>query len=222
MDLQELLADQPSLHTNEYGLPANYAPNEQVLHALLSYLKPGMQTLETGSGYSTIAFAIAQTHHTSISPYANEQECIRAYMSSKNIGSDTVFVTNGSDIALASPGVVPAVLDFVLIDGAHRFPFAIIDFHYTEAQIKIGGMLCVDDVDMPSVRILYQYLLGEKEWKLVSLVKNTAFFERLSFAVVEADWKAQQINKRFKQMGALKSKVPQPIKLLLKKLFLKA
>ena len=64
--------------------------------------------------------------------------------------------------------------------------------------------------------------MGEKEWKLVSLVKNTAFFERVSFAVVEADWKAQQINKRFKQMGALKSKIPQPIKLLVKKLFLKA
>jgi hypothetical protein len=83
-------------------------------------------------------------------------------------------------------------------------------------------MLCVDDVDMPSVRILYQYLLGENEWKLVSLVKNTAFFERVNFAVIDADWKAQQINKRFKQMGALKSKVPQPIKTLLKKLFLKA
>lgn len=216
MTLQKLLSDIPSLHSDEKGLSANYAINEKVLTAIFDLLKPGMHTLETGSGHSTIVFAMAGAKHLSISPYADEQERIREYMRAVNITSQVQFITDGSDRALPALQLAPGSVDFVLIDGAHRFPFACIDFHYTGLLLKIGGILCLDDVDMPSVRILYKYLLGEKEWRLTKKIKHTAFFTRTAPTIVYSDWQGQQMNSRFKKLGLLKAGMSKPVKKWLK------
>ena len=206
MDIEQLIAEKPLLHTDEKGLPVDYSINVNVLRALNLYLKPGMHTLETGSGHSTIVFASIGTHHISISPYADEQARIQQYLDSKLIGNNPRFLTGSSDQILPITDL-PAVLDFVLIDGAHRFPFAMIDFHYTEAKIPVGGILCVDDVHMPSVKILFQFLQIEQEWKLLQRVKHTAFFKRVAPTVIYSDWQGQAMNGFFKKFSALKGKI---------------
>ena len=70
-------------------------------------------------------------------------------------------------------------MDFVFIDGAHAFPIACIDFHYTEYRLKVGGIMGVDDIFMPSVRILYDFLCAEDDWELVETISDTAFFRLL-------------------------------------------
>ena len=206
MDIEQLIAEKPLLHTDENGLPVDYSINVTVLRALNHYLKPEMHTLETGSGHSTIVFASIGTHHISISPYADEQARIQQYLTSKSIGSGIKFLTGSSDKILPNT-VLPPILDFVLIDGAHRFPFAMIDFHYTESKIPVGGILCVDDVHMPSVKILYRFLQVEQEWELLQRVKNTAFFKRVAPTVIYSDWQGQAMNGFFKKFSALKGKI---------------
>jgi len=203
MDIEQLIAEKPLLHTDENGLPVDYSINVNVLRALQHYLKPGMHTLETGSGHSTIVFACINTQHISISPYADEQKRIQQYLDSKSIGFNTKFLTGSSDEILPITDL-PAVLDFVLIDGAHRFPFAMIVFHYTASKIPVGGILCVDDVHMPSVKILYQFLQIEQEWVLLQRVKNTTFFKRVAPTLIYADWQGQAMNGFFKKFSALR------------------
>jgi hypothetical protein len=51
-----------------------------------------------------------------------------------------------------------ADIQLAFIDGAHRFPLPQVDFHYIEPGIVVGGLLAVDDCDMPSVKVLCDFL----------------------------------------------------------------
>jgi hypothetical protein len=83
----------------------------------------------------------------------------------------------------------------VLIDGAHRFPFPIVDWHYTQHRVPVGGIVIVDDYVMPSVRILYDFLSGEDEWELIDAFAVTAFFRRVKPTINTWNWADQRINK---------------------------
>jgi hypothetical protein len=216
MTVQQLISDNPKLHSGADGGPANFAVAPSVLRAIAGYIKPGMRTLETGSGHTTIVFAMGGAEHTSISPYADEQGRIGEYLAQHGIAGKVQFLTDSSDIALTKTDhLVPEWLDFVFIDGAHRYPFPCIDYHFTEGRIKVGGILCVDDVHMPSVRILYDFLRLEKCWELDQKIKNTAFFRRVAPTVVVSDWQAQGINASYKQMSEWKGAVKRSVKKML-------
>ncbi len=215
MNLEKLISDNPALHLDVDGTLVNWAVTAKVLKAISGFLKPGMVTLETGSGHTTIAFGMAGTHHICISPFEDEQQRIKDYLDANGIKHSIRFLTGSSDTLLAAPGTVPAELDFVFIDGAHRFPFPCIDFHFTEEKLKVGGIMCVDDVHMPSVRLLYRFLLKEREWELVEKVKNTAFFKRMKPTVVHSDWQGQAMNSQFKKMEELKTPIKKTIRKLI-------
>lgn len=50
------------------------------------------------------------------------------------------------------------ILDFVFIDGDHRFDYTLLDFFYTALMLKIGGVIVVDDIKMSGVRDVIDYL----------------------------------------------------------------
>jgi len=195
MSIERLLADKPQLHTWSSGAAASWAVSPDVLTFLHSRLKPGMVTLETGSGHTTVVFAIARTRHTCITPAENEAQAIRAYCAKIGIEPQVRFIHASSDAALADPATVQEPLDLVFIDGAHRFPLPCIDFHYTERHLKVGGLLGVDDCTMPSVKVLCDFLEGEDEWKQVERIGNTAFYERVRETRIVSDWQGQKMNR---------------------------
>jgi hypothetical protein len=193
--IERLIDESPSLHAWPDGRPANWSVAPQVLRYLHDCLEPGWTTLETGAGQTTLAFAIAGTHHVCITPDCTEAKLIRAYCAAHGIEDRVTFIHESSDVALASGRAVPEALDFVLIDGAHRFPFPIIDWHYTERRLRVGGIVAVDDFPMPSVRILHDFLMGEDEWELIKQFQVTSFFRRRRQTVSVWDWADQKINK---------------------------
>lgn len=195
MSLEQLLRDKPQLHVWSDGRSASWAVSPEVLRFMHGVLKPRMRTLETGSGHTTVVFAIAGTDHVCVTPSKREPELISQYCASIGIEPRIRFIERPSDEALPEPQAVPQELDFVFIDGAHRFPLPCIDFHYTESKIKVGGLLGVDDCSMPSVRLLHDFLEGEDEWRKVEQIGNTAFFERTRETKIVSDWRGQQMNK---------------------------
>jgi predicted O-methyltransferase YrrM len=193
--IEKLLADRPHFHAWPDGKPANWAVAPDVLRFIAEQVSPGMNTLETGAGHTTVAFCIAGTHHVSVTPDEEQAGRIRAYLDGLGIDHDLTFIHRSSDMVLPSGDGVPERLDFVLIDGAHRFPFPIIDWHFTEGRIPVGGMVAVDDFRMPSVRILHDFLHGEDDWELVREFQVTSFFRRARKTENVWDWADQNINK---------------------------
>jgi hypothetical protein len=198
--LEQLIADRPSFHAWPDGAPANWSVATAVLRFLSEQLKPGMATLETGAGQTTAAFAIAGTQHICVTPDTAQVERIRSYLKGLSIAHAVTFLTESSDVALASGKGIPDRLDVVLIDGAHRFPFPIVDWHYTQDRVPVGGIVAVDDFVMPSVRILYDFLILEEDWELIRAFEVTAFFRRVKRTENVWDWADQTINRPHLEM----------------------
>jgi hypothetical protein len=190
------LTDRPQFHRLSDGKPTSWALPEPVLRYMRQHLGPGMRTLETGAGYSTVIFAVSGADHICVTPAENEKTEILSYLQNFDVPVRVKFAVGFSETVL--PAICPELreLDFVFIDGAHRFPMPVLDFHYAASRLKIGGLLGVDDVHIPSVKVLYDFLAGEEDdWQLVHEVEHTAFFKRLLNTKVASDWQGQKMNR---------------------------
>jgi hypothetical protein len=215
MEIDKLLKDNPSFHVWGDGSPANFGVSDQVVKYMLHKLKPGLASLETGSGKSTFAFLMAGCKHISIAPDPGEEERIRKYCTENNIKADFTFIADSSAEVLPALCKTIHALDFVFIDGAHRYPYAEIDYHFTEKKLNVGGYMVVDDIHLPSVRNLFVFLKREKNWRLDTVIDKTAFFIKTGEEVLINDWQNQGINRFFLVYSNFKVRVKNFIKTIL-------
>jgi len=194
--LETFLNECPKFHRYD-GVLTNWGIHPETLRFLYTMLTPEMSTLETGCGYSTVVFSIAGTRHTCITPDAEEATRVQRYCAELGLGKNITFLIGSSDDVLKTHDSIPGELDVIIIDGAHRFPFPILDWHYTANRLKPGGVVAIDDFMMPSVHVLYQFLTMEEEWQLVRALHNTAFFRKLREPDSSGDWQHQKINKAY-------------------------
>ena len=117
--VERLISDLPQFHS---WSRERLMIGRDVLRFLRDNLRPSMHTLETGAGYTTVVFAIAETQHVCITPYREETESIRNYCREHDIKDTITFIHESSDIALPLGTNIPEEIDFISIDGAHRFP----------------------------------------------------------------------------------------------------
>jgi hypothetical protein len=123
-----------------------------------------MTTLETGCGASSIVFAAGGSVHTAISPDAEEHARVREWCAERAIDTGRVnFIAESSDTALAGAGP-PATLDLVLVDGAHHFPFPALDWFNTARRLSVGGVMVLDDANLPSVHTVVRFLRASPSW----------------------------------------------------------
>jgi Methyltransferase domain len=152
-------------------------------------LEPEMTTLETGSGASTVVFAASACSHVAISPSQDEHDRIKRYCDEVEISTDRVrFIAESSDVALTSVWE-PRPLDLVLIDGAHGFPFPILDWLYTAPHLRIGGRVLVDDAYQATVNLLARFLRSSPSWELEAVLGHrTPCYRKLDDAPLRAEW----------------------------------
>jgi len=203
MTLQQLLQDAPAIHGGSDG-------NELLTHGLLEEalrlldreVRPGSRTLETGSGYSTILFAMKGAEHTCVVPNQAEIDRILAYCDRRAIdASRLTFCVDTSERVL--PELDTGRLDLVLIDGSHSFPQVFIDWFYTAEALKVGGHLLVDDVHLWTGRVLRDFLVAEPEWTLVDeLGGRTAVIRKVGEVDPDRLWMDQPYVVKKTRLGA--------------------
>jgi hypothetical protein len=143
-------------------------------------VRPGMATLETGCGASSIVFAAAGTDHTVVSPAADEHDAIRAWCAEHDIeAAGLTFLAESSDTALTGSWN-PAPLDLVLVDGAHLFPFPALDWFNTARHLRVGGRVVLDDANLPSVNTVVRFLRSSPSWEFEGAISyRTVCFRKL-------------------------------------------
>jgi hypothetical protein len=179
------------------GLHAGGAEYWGLAWAALEWLerevRPGMATLETGSGASTLVFAAGGAEHEAVTPAADEEQRFRAECERRGIdGSRVLFRLGLSHEVLPQLDARP--LDLVLIDGAHGFPYPILDWWFVAAQLKVGGRMLLDDAYMPPVRALVDALRAQPQWELEEPASfRTAVVRKLAEGGPSFDWEGERI-----------------------------
>src|SRR5437588_10677325 len=95
MDVDGLLADPPSLHTDGAGWATSYSLPDAALRLLGRLVGPGSRTLETGNGVSTLVFALRGARHTCVTPDVASVERIRAWCAERGVSLAGVEVEVG-------------------------------------------------------------------------------------------------------------------------------
>lgn len=162
----QLRADPPPLHASGAVCAGLHWA---ALEWLERTLEPGWGTLETGAGMSTMVFAACGTEHEVVTPAADEPERVTAECRERGISTHGVrFRIGPSHDVLAAWQARP--LDLVLLDGAHGFPYPILDWWYVMPHLKNGGLLVLDDAYMGGVRTLLEYLGSRPAWQIEEAV----------------------------------------------------
>ncbi len=166
----------------------------EVLKFIVERVRPGDRTVETGSGYSTVAFAIAGSEHTAVSPAPWEHERIRRWCDERGISLSNVSIREGFSQEVL-PGLGPESLDFVLIDGDHSFPTVFVDYWYTASRLRPGGLLVVDDTQIRTGDVLCEFLEAEADtgrWRTECRFPTTAVFMKMTEQLIDLQgWAAQ-------------------------------
>ena len=191
---ESLLNEKPKFHNDGKGNPISWNTNTRLLNFLDTYLEPGMRTLETGSGYSTVLFIGKKCFHTAISPAQSEFERVSDFCKKHNLSlADVTFIAGNSTDHL--PLLNEGNLDVFFIDGAHRFPFPVVDWFYGTKILKQGGIAIVDDTDIISCFILQSFLAQDDHWETVLIDKDFSIFRKLDSHDYPGDWPDQIFSK---------------------------
>jgi predicted O-methyltransferase YrrM len=188
----ELRASPPRLH----GEAEFWGLAWEALAFIERAVQPGMATLETGAGASTIVFAARGADHEALTPSADEAERITAECERRGISTERVRFRIGS-----SPDVLRTwegrPLDLVLVDGAHAFPYPTLDWWFLAPHLKVGGLMLLDDAYMPPVAAVVDHVRGSAAWRLEEPASfRTAVARKLAEEVPEPEWKGERIGGR--------------------------
>ena len=215
--INRLLEDPPMLHrphdlvdpTNdpaaEDGLVSYWGIQGSFLRLMAEMVTPESLTLETGSGLSTVCFAIIGSQHFCVSPFQKEHSRIRRYCSEHQISTERIrFIPMRSDAALPSLDLGGRKLDFALIDGSHTFPEPIIDYYYVNDHLKVGGKLAIDDLSISSVGILHKFLITDPAYELVKIdAQKTGIYRKVGDTHYPYGWSDQRYNSKFPDFSYL-------------------
>jgi predicted O-methyltransferase YrrM len=186
----QLRRDPPGLHASgsEYwGLAW------EALEWLEREVRRGMATLETGSGASTLVFAAAGAEHEAVTPAADEEGRFRGEAERRGVDASRVAFRIGLSHEVL-PQLEPRALDLVLVDGAHGFPYPILDWWYVAQRVKIGGRVLLDDAYMPPVRALVDALRADPSWAVEDAASfRTAVVRKLADGLPGFDWEGERI-----------------------------
>jgi 8-oxo-dGTP pyrophosphatase MutT (NUDIX family) len=155
---------------------------------LEDHVEPGMETLETGAGLSTIVFAASGATHIVVTPEAAEEAAVRAACEEFGISAERVeFVIGPSEEVL--PVLPKRELDLALIDGAHGFPYAILDWWQVGRRLRLGGRIVLDDAYLPPVLAILDGLRGVPSWRVEGPISDrTVVIQKLSDELPPGVW----------------------------------
>lgn len=138
------------------------------------------QTLETGLAYGCSAIYIlsaveknsGSSLHVAIDPYQFTDPEGKGY---NGIGIDAIETLGwGSSVKFIQDRSLPALsrllengnkIDFMFIDGDHRFDGAFIDFILGDKILDVGGIIVLDDLWMPSIQKLCGFIENNMQYK---------------------------------------------------------
>jgi hypothetical protein len=173
-----VVASPPNIHRGGKGV---WMTEESCYEFMARQVRPGWRTLETGCGVSTVLFAGWGCDHLCVVPVPEQRDGILEYCTEHEIEQGSLsFDLRGSEVALPELPA-EAVYDLVFIDGSHGFPLPIIDWFYGAGHLREGGVVILDDRQLPQVNLLVEWFLDrDPRWESLQSTSKWAAYRRHS------------------------------------------
>jgi predicted O-methyltransferase YrrM len=152
---------------------------------------------ETGCGASTLLLSHLSENHTVFSlDVAASMTNIRL---SPLLRSGVVAFVEGPSQRTLPRHEFSEKLQLVLLDGPHAYPFPDLEYYYLYPHLETGALLILDDIQIPTIHHLFDFLRHDRMFHLDEVVRNTAFFTRTAEPTLDPEgdgWQAQRYNER--------------------------
>ena len=170
------------------------------------------RSTETGWGKSTLLFSAISEHHTCFTLGTEnnaDANSLAAVQQSPLFNASTVeFILGPSQRTLPTHNFERR-LQLVFIDGPHGYPFPELEYYFFYPHLAEEGLLILDDIHIPTIARLYEFLKEEAMFEHIGDVMTTAFFRRTSAPLFDQygdGWWLQNYNKkRFPKLNAIYS-----------------
>lgn len=136
-------------------------------------------SVETGSGVSTLLFSHLSEHHT-VFAVDGGNGSVSNIRQSPLLCQDVVTFVEGPTQATLPQHQFTETIGLILIDGPHGYPFPDLEYYFLYPHLEAGGLLILDDIHIHTVHNLFQFLRRDTMFDLDKVVGTTAFFTRTS------------------------------------------
>jgi hypothetical protein len=202
MEFEAYLEALPNLHSWDGGKNWNTGGfGKEHLAPLRQFLidQQVSRIVETGAGNSTITFLLSRPAEVlSIAPDADLFGRIEAFCSGQGIP-----LAPWRKITGPSQWELPRIaterkgqFDFALLDGCHGWPIVFIDYFYTNAMVRPGGYLMLDDVGLHSIAELVRFLKEQPGHEVALDLGKAIVFKRTIRDGNWSEWNSQPYIKR--------------------------
>lgn len=187
--LGQIMDAPPNVHD---GAPGGvWKASGSAYEFIARHLPGNATTLETGLGISTVLFSQWSKQHVCIVGSGDQVERLREYFASRDLDDSRVrFEVGTSDLVL--PNLEVDNIDMFLIDGGHGFPHPAIDWYYGSLRLSDGGIVVVDDVQLPAVHdYLIDFLDKDPRWSNLGGDHKWQAFKKSGAFSVREEWTGQ-------------------------------
>lgn len=149
-------------------------------------------TIEVGCAYGISSLYIcaataqyANSSHTIVDAFQTEWKNI-GILNLKRAGFTSFeLIEKLSEIALPQLLEKNKKYDFAFIDGWHTFDHVMIDFFYINRMLEVGGVITFHDLDMPSQKKLFRYILNYPCYTFLDSVKEESTSKTVNVRIKE-------------------------------------
>ncbi|MBK8455891.1 MAG: class I SAM-dependent methyltransferase [Phyllobacteriaceae bacterium] len=175
--------------------------NSEVLLAISENLPSGdITTLETGCGKSSIMFShMARRHFVfAYDDRGADGSSVDLVQQDPEFKTETTtWIFGPTQKTLPTFAFDDLLVDVILIDGPHGYPFPHFEYAILYDKLKPGGVLILDDVHIPSIGNMYDLLREDRMYEEIGVIATTGLLRRTGIEGVPPDgdhWYEQSYN----------------------------
>lgn len=158
------------------AFPVSISASEgRIIHEQITQIGAS-RTLEIGFAYGMSTLYICEAikrregaRHIVIDPYQEKEFQNIGLLNLQKAGLSHLvqFYQQPSHVVLPELLQQGTNIQFALIDGAHLFDYALVDFFYVDKMLAEDGLVCLDDLWMPCIRKLVLFMVRNREYGIV-------------------------------------------------------
>jgi hypothetical protein len=173
----------------------------EVLRAIARHseqIGPIRHSAETGSGITTLLFSHLSASHLVFA--LDLDGSLRQAKDSPLLNPQAVTFVEGPTQVTLPNYRFSRKLQIALIDGPHGYPFPDLEYYYFYPLIETGGLLIIDDIDIPSIARMFDIVKADDMFNLLETVRDTAIFRRSQAPLIDPQsdsWWLQGYNRAY-------------------------